>query len=270
MNEKVMTTAVLPPSPSQIPAGAGAASATAPGAANRGLCTLQWQGRTFRFRTNPNEIWWSYELLTNVEDTYGGRVVQLLGTRLGDLTVKVDCGQGGWSYLMQVVLYLRDLLSDQRNGNPAIFSYTTRNWKLQVYSMTIPFADQVTATTRELELNFKIQQDLTGVLSRVTVDAELARLVDGVYPPGMPIHNQFNDALGIIGNLPQAAWLAGQLSDPQNPSGPIYPPTGIVNNVDSEPFGDASQIPGIGGLFSAIPGLSSLGGGAGLPFLGGL
>src|ERR1700742_4518004 len=97
---------------------------SSPGMANTGLCTLSLQGRVFRFRTNPNEIWWSYELIRNVEETYGGRVGELLGTKLGDLSVKVDCGNGGWNYLMEVVLFLRDLLTDQRNGNTAQFAYT--------------------------------------------------------------------------------------------------------------------------------------------------
>src|SRR6185437_458039 len=119
-----------------VPNGGPVTNLSGPSGVNTGLCTLSFQDQVCRFRTNPNEVWWSYELLQNVEETYGGRVIQILGTRLGDLTVKVDCGLGGIDYLMEVVYYLRNLMSDQRNGNPATFAYTTRNWQLNVYAMS--------------------------------------------------------------------------------------------------------------------------------------
>jgi len=232
----------LPPSPTGI---------------NRGICSLSWQDQTFRFRTNPNEIWWDYELLTKVEETYGGRVIQLLGTRLGDLRVKVDCGNGGWPYLMQVVNYLRNLLSDQRNGNPATFRYTARNWQLKVYAMSMPFEDQMQATIRELELNFKIQEDVSGMLSQVTLDAELLRLQDGVYGIGEQTHNKYNDSA--------AGGTGGTLSAPSNPNTPGYASSGITNAVDSSPQGNnplganpLSSLGSIGGIMPSIPGVSGL------------
>lgn len=228
---------------------------------NTGLCTLSFQDQVFRFRTNPNEIWWSYDLLSNTEETYGGKVIQILGTKLGDLSVTVDCGEGRWDYLMQVVLMLRNLMSDQRNGNPATFEYTTRNWRLNVYAMSIPFEDQLDATVRTLPLNFKIQEDVSGVMSQVSMDAALAQLQDGVYSPGMPLHNQYNDSSGVIGGLTAATGI-GSIGDPIAPGGPSYLPTGIVNNVDSNPLGTnvaglnpLAQIP----LLSNIPGLNLFG-----------
>jgi hypothetical protein len=233
---------------------------------NAGMCTLSFQDRVFRFRTNPNEIWWTYDILKNDEETYGGRVTQILGTRMGDLTVKVDIGNGGWYYLMQVVLYLRDLLSDQRNGNPATFEYTTRNWKLNVYSMSIPFGDQMDATVREIAMNFKIQEDVTGVMSQVTMDAALATLQDGITGPGRTAHNNYNDPNGALGGLAAAAGSSSSspsgLTDPLAPGGPTYLQPSIVNNVDSNPLGTGAaglnplgSIPGL----SAIPGVNLLG-----------
>lgn len=243
--------------------GAGPLSSGSPGTANRGLCTLTFQGRVLRFRTNPNEIWWTYELLTKVHQTYGGRVVQLLGTRLGDLNVKVEAGRGGWPYLMQLVGYLRDMMSDQRGVQPpAVFEYTTRNWRCNVYAMTIPFEDQLEATAREVQLNFKIQEDLTGVLSQVTLDAEIARLQEGVYGPGRQPHNKYND--------PEQQ--GRQEGAPVSPGGPSYGPSGITNTVDSSPQGDnpgglnvagalpfLASIPGLGALSSLIPSGTTIG-----------
>lgn len=224
-----------------------------PSGTNTGLCTLTFQDTVFRFRTNPNEIWWSYELLTNIDETFGGRVMQILGTRLGDLTVTVECGGGGIDYLMQVVLMLRNIMSDQRNGNTARFTYTTRNWNLNVYAMSIPFQDQFDATVREIPLNFKIQEDVNGILSQVTLDAHLAMLNDGTLTPGQTPHNQYNDfAANPTGNAASA---------PQAPGGPTYLSSGIVNNVDANPAGtNPGGLNPLAGIpfVTAIPGVSAL------------
>jgi len=149
---------------------------------NRGIASLYFNGKTLRFRTNPNEIWWSYSLNTVVEQTYGGRVVQILGTKIDDLVIKIDCGRGGWTYLMQVVEFLKEMMLEQRKdgGKSGVFSYTTRNWRLKVYALSVPFQDSVTATVRELELRFKVVEDLTGEISQATLSSELARLRDGI------------------------------------------------------------------------------------------
>ena len=158
---------------------------------HRGIASLYFNGETLRFRTNPNEIWWSYTLNTHVEQTYGGRVVQILGTRIEDLVIKIDCGNGGWEYLTKVVDFLRKMMIQQRKngGTTAVFNYTTRGWRMKVYALSVPFQDQVTATVRELELRFKVVEDLTGQMTQMALSTELARLQDG-----MGFHkNQFND-----------------------------------------------------------------------------
>lgn len=158
---------------------------------HRGIASLTFKGKTLRFRTNPNEIWWSYSLNTNVEQTYGGRVVQILSTSIEDLVVKVDCGRGGWGYLNHIVDFLRQMMIEQRDsgGTPGVFSYTTRRWYMKVYSLSVPFQDQVTAVNRELELRFKVLEDLNGQISQLAMSAELARLQDGI---GFR-KSQFND-----------------------------------------------------------------------------
>lgn len=220
-----------------------------PGGTNRGLCSLNFAGKIFRFRTNPNAIYWDYQLKTAVEETYGGRVIQILGTRLGDLQVKVECGYGGWPYLMSVVNYMRDLMSDQRGDKSATFEYTTRNWKFKVYGLSIPFQDEVGATTRELTLQFKIQEDVSGVASATALSAELARIQDGIYRPDQTIKNKYTD--GSNAN-------AGGLNT--RPSG--YKGQGTPNEVLNAPLGNTA---GLANPFAAfmpnIPGLSAMFGG---------
>jgi hypothetical protein len=46
-----------------------------------------------RWRVNPTNISWNYQLDTAVIETLGGQVVQILGATLGDLTISGDFGQ---------------------------------------------------------------------------------------------------------------------------------------------------------------------------------
>lgn len=147
---------------------------------SRGIATLEFGGRVLRFRTNPNAVWWNYHLITAVEDTYGGRVVQILGAKVDDLIVTVDCGRGGWEYQRHIIAFMRDMINDQRKGDPGRFSYTTRNWDLKVFALSVPLQDTVTATTREIELRFKVQEDISGVQTSMSLRNELSRLQQGI------------------------------------------------------------------------------------------
>lgn len=175
----------------------------------RGIASLTWGNHVLRFRTNPNEVTWNYSLITKTDQTYGGRVVQILGTKIDDLIVKVDCGLGGWPYLVKVVTFMRDLMVAQRNGQTATFEYTTRGWKLKVYAANFPFADQVNATTRELTLYFKVQEDISGIVSSATIAAALQSFSNGI---GWE-RNQYNDFFyapnSDTGPIPNGETFAG-------------------------------------------------------------
>lgn len=145
-----------------------------------GICTLTHQGRAFRFRTNPNEFNWDYTLNKRVDQTYGGRVVQLLGCKIDNFSFKIDCGAGGWNYAYTVTNFLKDVMVDQRNGIPATFEYTTRGWKFSCYVVSVPFNDAVEEVLRTLEIDLKVQEDVSGVMSNASLWAELQSLKDGI------------------------------------------------------------------------------------------
>src|ERR1700756_4895448 len=84
------------PTSDQVPAAQAGARFARQRSQFPGICTLTWNGSTLQFRTNPNSIEWTYTLNTKVENTYGGRVIQILSTKIDDLTVTVECGWGGW------------------------------------------------------------------------------------------------------------------------------------------------------------------------------
>ena len=156
----------------------------------RGIASLSHPGvGTLRFRANPKEFNWSYTLNKRVDQTYGGRVIQLLGTRIDDFSFKADAGLGRWGYVNQVAKFMRDVMITQRNGIPATFEYTTRGWKFNAFVVSVPFADAVEEVLREFEIGLKVQEDVSGLMSRNTLQAELRRLQDGI---GFS-RNKYND-----------------------------------------------------------------------------
>jgi hypothetical protein len=169
----------------------------------RGIASITHGSKSLVFRTNPNSIMWSYKLNTQVENTYGGRVVQILSTSMEDLKVVIECGIGGWNYSMKVTEFMRDMFVDQRAGEPGRFRYTTRGWDMKVYAAGIPFQDRVTETTREIELQSKIQEDVSGILTNQTISKELLRLKEGI---GFS-HNQFNTGASSPGDGTTSPWI---------------------------------------------------------------
>lgn len=146
----------------------------------QGIASLTHGGRTFRFRTNPNEFSWDYQLIKRVDQTYGGRVIQLLGCNIGDFSFKVETGGGRWPYMEDMVTFLKNIMIRQRNGIPATFEYTTRGWKLKCFVTSFPFQDQVNLASQEVVIQTKVQEDVSGLMSRISLSAELQRLKDGI------------------------------------------------------------------------------------------
>jgi hypothetical protein len=55
--------------------------------------------KTITLYLSPNNVTWRYQLRTNVIDTYGGQVVQILGVSIEDLTIRGYFGnEGMWGF----------------------------------------------------------------------------------------------------------------------------------------------------------------------------
>jgi hypothetical protein len=208
----------------------------------RGIATLSHpEVGSFRFRSNPKEFNWNYTLTKRVDQTYGGRVIQLLGTRIDDFTFKADCGAGRWEYMNRVAKFMRDIMIRQRGGKPATFEYTTRGWKFNAFVVAVPFADAVEEVLREFDVSLKVQEDVSGVMSKGTLSAELRRLQDGI---GFR-RSKYNDPIfattGGVFNIdmgPITDQVAGQYNAivqnnflPNGVADPIGQATGLVNNL---------------------------------------
>jgi hypothetical protein len=194
----------------------------------RGIASLSHpEVGTLRFRSNPKEFNWSYTLTKRVDQTYGGRVIQLLGTRIDDFTFKADCGAGRWAEMNRVATFMRDVMVRQRGGKPATFEYTTRGWKFNAFVASIPFADAVEEVLREFEVGLKVQEDISGVMSRNTLSAELRRLQDGI---GFR-RSKYND--------PIFAENRNGITTPN--MGPIGDAINVVTTVEQNFLGQAGQ-----------------------------
>lgn len=147
-----------------------------------GVASLTHQGRVLRFRTDPNSVTWDYNLKTNVEETYGGQVVQVLSANIDNLRVTADAGRGGWAYVQYVAEFFRDMLFNQREGQgePGVFRYPPRGWELKVFALNFPFKDSVDDILKEFTLTFKVQEDVSGVVSSSLIESEMEKLSKGI------------------------------------------------------------------------------------------
>lgn len=125
-----------------------------------GTATLGYPGGPqAAFRIDPDLIEWHWQVLTNVVDTIGGRVIQVIGARLDDLTVRGSLGQDhanratgeSWqqaqAFLDTVTAIMERQASDAVQNSlmhpPAVFTYPPKGWRMNVYvkALTDPDGD---------------------------------------------------------------------------------------------------------------------------------
>ncbi len=115
-----------------------------------GTATLGYPGGpSVAFRIDPELISWQWEVITNVIETIGGRVIQVIGAYLEDLTVTGSFGENhsdpknGQSWqeaadFLDMVSSIMDHQSADSNQQalmhpPAVFSYPPKGWRFHVY-----------------------------------------------------------------------------------------------------------------------------------------
>src|SRR4051794_39582736 len=122
-------------------------------------------GPSVSFRLNPSSIDWGFDIHTAVTETVGGRVVQITGATLRDLTVTGYLGEnrraGGspdglpdhagasWRLHEAFLKKCRSIMDHQsrdsrtpgRMHEPATFNYPTRNWRWRVYLKSVADLD---------------------------------------------------------------------------------------------------------------------------------
>ncbi len=118
-----------------------------------------------RLRTGPNTLSWAYNLKTHTDNTYGGRVIQILAVNVTSLSVQIDAGHRGKQYVRDTLLRMRDLALWQRDTHDAVtFLYAPRRISARVYFQSITVQDKVDNVAFPYTVDFVVQEDLSGIL----------------------------------------------------------------------------------------------------------
>jgi hypothetical protein len=153
------------------------------------LLSFTGGARSFTLRTNPNYISYSYSLRTKTFQTYGGKVIQILGVNYGPLQIEIESGSittinghpGGFEYLRSVVQWFKETSLWQRNNKrPIRFTYPERNYVLDVFLKNIVIADDLQNVLRPLQIEMEIENDFTGLLTGDIIDSELEYFQEGI------------------------------------------------------------------------------------------
>jgi hypothetical protein len=183
---------------------------------NQGVATLGFDGGPqVVFRLNPNDVAWNFEINTNVAETVGGRVVQILGATLSDMTIKGSFGEPrGTTHTEPKALAekfltkMKEMAEYQSKGSsqhrtlhqPALFSFPTRGWKFRVYIKDLTDPDgggSITHRTGKFAYDYvltlfidsdvsdtsKILGDSNGVISNqknAAIKSYMDRIADGI------------------------------------------------------------------------------------------
>ena len=155
-----------------------------------GIATLG----NFRFRIDPSAVSWDFEIKATSIKTVGGKVVQVIGTDLGEMIVTGSFGKGGVveqrAFLARMAGLSQVSIEQYRTRNvrvnPLRFYYPSKKWDFLVYLTSARQAGAPTtvAATPDnhapgWELRLFIVQDNSDI-KKVAQDAYIARLANGL------------------------------------------------------------------------------------------
>lgn len=142
--------------------------------------------------TNPDEVRWNFTMRTVDRSTMGGKVIQVLGTTLSDLTIKGAFGKGdprydggeGWRSQLRFREQVRawaDQAINQHSPKPIVFTYAPRNWRFNVFVKSV---SRVSLTEEEINPKWELVlfplEEGTRDVVRGIKDLYIKRLMNGV------------------------------------------------------------------------------------------
>lgn len=132
------------------------------------------------FLFNPDEVKWSVANNTVSRDTIGGRVVQILSSKVDQMTVVGRAGSR--DELQRFALNLKSIMNWQiKNQSPVYFKVPSKKWNFKVYVQNVSSLGwDYAATSYPYELTLLVQEDLTGLTSKVIQKNTLSRLAEGI------------------------------------------------------------------------------------------
>lgn len=142
-------------------------------------------------RVNPEEVRWNFTMKTADQAAVGGKVVQILGVTMSDITVKgkysPDRSKGdreAWQQaerFRQRMKTLARAASDDPTAPPLRFTYPPRGWDFDVFIKSI---SPYTLTAETLAIPWELTLFPVGEGARTVVkgikDLYLKRLMEGI------------------------------------------------------------------------------------------
>lgn len=150
------------------------------------------------FRIDPNSVTWDFQMKVVDKPMLGGKVIQVIGTRLGDMTLTGAFGFGdrakkdtaGWEeqdrFRDQVKKWAKDMAADRR-ATPIRFLYAPKKWDFLVHvkAFSNPEGENGVVHAPEVfnpkwQLTLFVVQDRSGVVVKGIRDLYIQRLMEGV------------------------------------------------------------------------------------------
>lgn len=141
---------------------------------------------------DPDEVSWDFKIKAAVQSTIGGRVIQVYGTDLGDMTMLGQFGMGdrskgdeaGWEAaerFMADVTRMVKRVADDYDADPVRLRVPVMDWNFLVYVKSIsPVEHDVKTISPVFRVTLFIVEDLTGKVTRGIVDKYIERLLKGI------------------------------------------------------------------------------------------
>jgi len=173
-------------------------------------------GPSLVFRLNPNNVQWNFNINTMVQPTVGGRVVQVTGATLSDVTVQGSLGEVkagrsnrskvSWQLAEQFVANVRTIMDRQTQDSnefgkmqePPVFNFPLRGWRFSVYikALADPKGGAMYHSpdhfSSEYALTLFVVEDLSQSVAKVgkngvlankrqqAIDSYISRISDGI------------------------------------------------------------------------------------------
>lgn len=218
-----------------------------------GIASLGFSGGpSVTFRIDPDSIQWNFKINTTVINTVAGRVVQVLGATLSDMTVLGHYGQNhassdgeSWKQAEAFANQIRavqewqsrDATDHRKMHAPATFNYSPKGWRFGVYIKAL--ADSRGGSVSHQTGRFSYDYALTlfivdsrsddvvagGLLSKAkqaAIDGYIGRISDGI---GWHF-SQFN---GQVPEHPIGGLFGKSTFTSSNGAGQQQPATGLTS-----------------------------------------
>lgn len=143
------------------------------------------------FHAGPSDVRWDFQMKVKDKKTLGGKVVQILGVTLGDMTISgryapnerkgdTEAWQEQERWRQRIKDWTREIAA-QRSPKPIPFVYRPRGWNFDVYVTKfsgITQSEKVIAP--EFSFTLHVLEQGTKALVKDTKDLYIERLMDGV------------------------------------------------------------------------------------------